>query len=127
MSKRRVPPPESETLEGDRLVHNFYPGPHDDPGLRHGGGLLGFRTPGVGFRWWLAYADDPLEERCHCGWLEGREHYSTGGHVDEDGVRRRDEKRPPLPKGERLRLAQRAARADVAYRAREADRQKRTT
>ena len=29
--------------EGVRLVHNFYPGPHDDPGRDRAIGLRGFR------------------------------------------------------------------------------------
>jgi len=67
--------------EGVRLVHNFYPGPRDDPGrhrsLRQGG-----------FRAWIT--DEPsgshgVEHRCFCGWLDGREHYGTRAWVDEDG------------------------------------------
>jgi hypothetical protein len=121
MSKRRVPPPESEMPEGARLVHNHYPGSKSDPGLRRGDGLLGFRTS-PGFRWWVANADDPnpLEERCYCGWLDAREHFSTRGYLDESGVRQRDRHRPPMRRKEMKKQVRRAVRATVAVRAREA-------
>ena len=72
--RRKHPPP------GWRLVHNFYPGPHDDPGRD--------RTYGLdGFRYWIT--DEPGNDvRCYCGWLDGREHYGTVRVVDEDGERR---------------------------------------
>jgi hypothetical protein len=64
--------PQRDYPEDVRIVHNFYPGPHDDPGrdrpLREGG-----------FRVWIT--DEPTrgtnERRCYCGWLDGREHYGT--------------------------------------------------
>jgi hypothetical protein len=74
---KREYPPEA------RLVHNFYPGPRDDPGRDPP--MIGFN----GFRIWITdgppgtYGD---ERRCYCGWLDGREHYGTVGHVDEHGV-----------------------------------------
>jgi hypothetical protein len=44
-----------------RLVHNFYPGPHDDPGADRMVGLDGFRI-------WVT--DEPGNDtRCHCGWM----------------------------------------------------------
>jgi hypothetical protein len=64
--------------EGVRLVHNFYPGPPDDPGRD--------RAYGVdGFRYWIT--DEPGgDRRCHCGWLDGRVHYGTV-RIDEAGRR----------------------------------------
>ena len=66
--------------KGTRIVHNVYPGPPEDPGrdrpLRE-----------AGFRIWLTDAE--MGERCHCGWLGGREHYGTSAWVDADGVTRR--------------------------------------
>ena len=55
--------------EGARLVHNFPPGPPDDPGRDRAYGL-------DGFRYWVT---DEMgnDERCFCGWLDGREHYGT--------------------------------------------------
>jgi hypothetical protein len=127
MSKRRVPPAESEMLEGERLVHNHYPGWRGDPGLRRGDGLLGFR-PSPGFRLWVVKKDDPNEQRCYCGWLDGREHYSTRGYVDSAGIRQRDDRRPRLRRDQRQKLARQAAREVVALLAREADARKpRTT
>jgi hypothetical protein len=118
---RRVPPPESEMLGGARLVHNHYPGSKSDPGLRRGDGLLGFWISS-GFRWWVpkAHEEDPVEERCFCGWLDGRKHFSTHGYVDESGVRQRDRFRPPSTRKQRKKLARRAAREVVALRQREA-------
>ena len=63
--------PKREYPEGVRLVHNFYPGPQDDPGAD--------RQPGDnGFRIWVTDEEpDAAERRCYCGWLDGREHYGT--------------------------------------------------
>lgn len=76
--------PKLDYPEGVRIVHNFYPGPHDDPGRD--------RTLGVGgFRVWVT--DEPLgtygknERRCYCGWLDGREHYGTRTTIDANGKR----------------------------------------
>ena len=75
--------PKKEYPAGIRIVHNFYPGPLDDPGrdrpLREGG-----------FRVWIT--DEPIgsygdERRCYCGWLDGREHYGTVRVIDADGKR----------------------------------------
>jgi hypothetical protein len=69
--KRQYPP-------DVRLLHNFYPGPHNDPGRDRAVGLNGFRI-------WIT--DEPgNDRRCYCGWLDGREHHGTVGYVDEDGV-----------------------------------------
>lgn len=67
--------------EDVRLVHNFPPGPADDPGRDRKINLNGFRV-------WIT--DEPNgsygnERRCHCGWLDGREHYSTRQAVEEAG------------------------------------------
>src|SRR5689334_3452444 len=63
--------PKRELAPGVRLVHNFYPGPDDDPGRDREVGEGGFRI-------WVT--DKPIEQtnerRCACGWL-GREHYGT--------------------------------------------------
>lgn len=59
--------------EGARLVHNFYPGPLDDPGRDR---LYGHN----GFRYWIT--DEPgRDQRCYCGWLGAREHYGTLGVI----------------------------------------------
>lgn len=58
------------TKDGQRLVHNFYPGPPDDPGRNRAYG-------DTGFRFWITDEPNPNERRCYCGWLDGREHYST--------------------------------------------------
>ena len=62
-----------------RLVHNFYPGPHDDPGRDRMVGAMGFRI-------WVT--DETIEQtnerRCYCGWL-GREHYGTVLTVNQKG------------------------------------------
>ena len=60
------------------LVHNFYPGPPDDPGRHRMIGLDGFRI-------WITDEADKLGHRCYCGWLDGREHYGTVSYVDEHG------------------------------------------
>jgi hypothetical protein len=73
--------PKRDYPEGVRLVHNFYPGPHDDPGRDRTVGLNGFRV-------WIT--DEPTEierHRCYCGWLDGREHYGTRLIVTADGER----------------------------------------
>ncbi len=62
------------TVPGMRVVHNFYPGPHDDPGRDRQYGADGFRL-------WIT--DEPLGERCHCGWNGGAEHYGTVAWVAE--------------------------------------------
>jgi hypothetical protein len=75
--------PKREYPPDVRLVHNFYPGPHSDPGRDRAVGVGGFRV-------WIT--DEPIsretgnERRCYCGWLGGREHYGTVGYVDEKGV-----------------------------------------
>jgi hypothetical protein len=57
--------------EGVRLVHNFHPGPPNDPGRHRKAGDRGFR-------YWIT--DEPgNDRRCYCGWLGDREHYGTGG------------------------------------------------
>lgn len=61
---RRTPPP------GARLVHNFYPGPDDDPARNRAYGA-------DGFRFWVTDSPNEHERRCYCGWLGGREHYGT--------------------------------------------------
>ncbi len=61
------------------LVHNVYPGPPDDPGRHRMIGLDGFRI-------WITDEADKLGHRCHCGWLDGREHYGTVSYVDEHGA-----------------------------------------
>jgi hypothetical protein len=73
--------PKQDCSEEVRLVHNFYPGPHDDPGRDRPVGLGGFRI-------WITDEPNPNERRCCCGWLAaGREHQGTVGYVDEHGVR----------------------------------------
>jgi hypothetical protein len=62
---------------GVRLVHNFYPGPHDDPGRDRPYGL-------DGFRFWITDEPNEREQRCFCGWLDGREHYGTVRVIDSD-------------------------------------------
>jgi hypothetical protein len=73
--------PKREYPQGVRLVHNFYPGPHDDPGRDREIGVGGFRV-------WII--DEPPgsygnEHRCYCGCPDGREHYGTVGYVDARG------------------------------------------
>jgi hypothetical protein len=77
-----------------RLVHNFYPGPRDDPGRDRKVNLNGFRVwitdepPGSRAPTYFTDvfdAGDGSEHRCFCGWLDGREHYGTVGYVDERG------------------------------------------
>ena len=62
-------------------MHNFYPGPHDDPGADR-------RIGEDGFRIWVT--DEPIERtnehRCYCGWLNGREHYGTLSTIDQFGA-----------------------------------------
>jgi hypothetical protein len=71
--------PKRDYPEGVRLVHNFYPGPIDDPGRD--------RFPGLdGFRFWITDEPNPNERRCFCGWLGGREHYGTRHVIDFSGV-----------------------------------------
>jgi hypothetical protein len=72
--------PRKDYPEGVRLVHNFYPGPLDDPGRDR---MVGFN----GFRIWVT---DETESgwggrRCFCGWLDGREHYGTRWVIGPDG------------------------------------------
>jgi hypothetical protein len=72
--------PRRDYPEGVRIVHNFYPGPHDDPGQDRTVGLRGFRV-------WVT--DEPNgtygnERRCYCGWLDGREHYGTVAVIDAE-------------------------------------------
>ena len=69
-----------EKHPGSRLVHNFYPGPDDDPGRNRPYAL-------DGFRYWITDEPNPNERRCYCEWYGGLEHYGTVGYVDEDGVR----------------------------------------
>jgi hypothetical protein len=75
--------PKHDYPEGVRIVHNFYPGPLDDPGRDRKVGLDGFRV-------WIT--DEPTgtygnERRCYCGWLDGREHYGTRAIIDARGER----------------------------------------
>jgi hypothetical protein len=85
--------PSEPVPEGVYLVHNFYPGPPEDPGRDRELGLDGFR----------AFVCDAAELpaaawRCDCGWL-GLEHYGTVRYVDKDGELRkhmRDETRAEL-------------------------------
>jgi hypothetical protein len=65
--------------EGFRIVHNFYPGPPDDPGRDRMLGLDGFRA-------WVTDAPNANERRCYCGWLDGREHYGTVRVIELDDV-----------------------------------------
>ena len=71
--------PKKEYPDGVRLVHNFYPGPHDDPGADRG--LVG--------GWTGSASGSPMSRvttsRCYCGWLDGREHYGTAGRIDAVG------------------------------------------
>jgi hypothetical protein len=77
--------PTKEYPDWVRLVHNFYPGAHDDdPGRKR---LLAH----VGFRAWATDEPSEQENACYCGWL-GREHFGTVGYVDVLGqVHWRDE------------------------------------
>ncbi len=70
--------PKKEYPADVRIVHNFCPGPHNDPGRDRVVGLDGFRV-------WVT--DEPNEnaKRCYCGWLDGREHYGTAGRIDAEG------------------------------------------
>jgi hypothetical protein len=73
--------PKKEYPKGVRIVHNFFPGPHDDPGRDRPVGFNGLRI-------WII--DDPPgsngnERRCYCGWLNGREHYGTLLVIDARG------------------------------------------
>jgi hypothetical protein len=72
--------PKRDLPEGFRLVHNFFPGPPDDPGRDRVVGEGGFRI-------WRN--DAPLattgERRCYCGWLDGREHYGTVRVITGEG------------------------------------------
>jgi hypothetical protein len=87
-------PTEEQAAAGVRLVHNFCPGPPDDPGRAR-------PYSEWGFRYWIT--DEPArsrppkfitdvldaggeEHRCHCGWRDGQEHYGTVGYADEHGV-----------------------------------------
>ena len=71
-------PPKKEYPEDVRLVHNFYPGPCDDPGADRPVNEGGFRV-------WITDEELGFDRRCYCGWLEGREHYGTNAAVDADG------------------------------------------
>jgi hypothetical protein len=55
--------PKHDLPEGFRLVHNFFPGP------------AGNDAP-------LA---ETVERHCHCGWLDGREHYGTVRVITAEG------------------------------------------
>jgi hypothetical protein len=69
--------PRKEYPAGVRLVHNFFPGPLEDPGRD--------RHPGEGgFRIWVTDEPNEVEGRCYCGWLGGREHYETLVYITED-------------------------------------------
>jgi hypothetical protein len=74
-----------ELPQGVRLVHNFCPGPSDDPGRdrQHQSSRL-FGPDG--FRYWVTDEPNPNEHRCFCGWHCGVKHYGTRGYVDERGV-----------------------------------------
>jgi len=70
--------PKRDYPEGVRLVHNFYPGPVDDPGRDRMVGLDGFRI-------WVTDEPNEHERPCFCGWFNGREHYGTRRVIDEAG------------------------------------------
>ena len=70
--------PRREYPEGVRIVHNFPPGPPDDPGRDRYVGFGGFRV-------WVTDEDEANGRRCYCGWLDGREHYGTRSFVDASG------------------------------------------
>jgi hypothetical protein len=72
--------PKRNYPEGFRLVHNFYPGPHDDPGRDREVRLGGFRV------WVTDEQPSENERRCYCGWLDGREHYGTVAVIDARGA-----------------------------------------
>ena len=40
----------------------------------------------MGFRAWVTDEPNENEKRCHCGWLDGREHHTTVGAIDAHGV-----------------------------------------
>jgi hypothetical protein len=71
--------PNGELGEGVRLVHNFPPGPPDDPGRNRELGADGFRA-------WLTDEPNPNMRRCFCGWLDGREHYGTVWIIEAEAV-----------------------------------------
>jgi hypothetical protein len=73
--------PSKQYPAGVRLVHNFYPGPADDPGRNRPLGAEGFRA-------WITDEPNDNERCCYCGWLDGREHYGTVGYVDAEAHRR---------------------------------------
>ena len=62
-----------------RIVHNFYRAART-PGRDRLLGLDGFRV-------WITDEPNENEQRCYCGWLDGREHYGTVGVIDADGDR----------------------------------------
>jgi hypothetical protein len=72
--------PEQTYLEGIRVVHNFWPGPPEDPGQDRKLGANGFRV-------WVTDEPNENEKQCHCGWLNGREHFGTIGTVSSSGQR----------------------------------------
>ena len=79
--KRYIPGlPRKDYAPDVRLVHNFYPGPLDDPGRERGYGM-------GGFRYWVT--DEPgNDQRCYCGWEAGsfgQVHYGTTSYIDSSG------------------------------------------
>jgi len=62
-----------------RLVHNFFPGPPNDPGQDRPFGERGFRA-------WVTDEDPlPTERQCFCGWL-GRPHFGTVSVILDNGT-----------------------------------------
>jgi hypothetical protein len=76
MRRYRIKTLTAEHPPGTRVVHNFYPGPLTDPGRDRRYGLSGFR-------YWIT--DEPMGQRCYCGWLAGREHYATVAGINAKG------------------------------------------
>jgi hypothetical protein len=70
--------PRKEYPKGVRLVHNFPPGPPDDPGADRAIGFGGFRI-------WVTDEEESGGSRCYCGWLEDREHYGGRAFIDAEG------------------------------------------
>lgn len=71
---------------GTLIVHNFPPGNWDgDPKVQGGYQHDSKRALGDGgFRAWITDKLEPMQQRCFCGWADGREHYSTYGAVPRD-------------------------------------------
>jgi hypothetical protein len=78
MKQYRVKTLTKKHSHGTRIVHNFYPGPPDDPGRDRS-------YANGGFRYWITDEPSEGEQRCYCGWLDGRERYGTVGFVNSEG------------------------------------------